>query len=62
MKYHYTFARRWFRWTSDTDVRCHRPPKGWRASAYQLDYHPVTGKPFGSSQWWVFEEFSQGEQ
>lgn len=36
------------------DVRRYEPPKGYCATAELIDCHPLTGKPFGSSQWWVF--------
>ena len=62
MKYHYLRAERWFRWTGDSDVRSHRSPKGWEAHAHLLDCHPITGKPFETSQWWVFEEFLAQEE
>lgn len=56
MKYHYSSnSRRAFRWEGASDVRAHRPPKGWSAEAILTEYHPSTGKPFKQSQWWIIE-------
>jgi len=60
MKYHYEHATRWFRWTSNDDVRGHRPPANWEANAMQLDCHPITSKAFKQSQWWVCEKYVGG--
>lgn len=57
MKYHYEEAVRWFRWTGSSDVRAHRPPKGWTCYAEMFDAHPVTGRQFAQAQWWVCETF-----
>ena len=58
MKYHYPSGTvRWFRWTSSSDVRAHRPHKGWSAEAVMLDEHPLTGRAFPSAQWWMKETY-----
>lgn len=58
MSYFYEFGTvRWFRWPlNGGDVRGHRPPKGWTATAVQLDHHPTTGELFKNApQWWMRE-------
>jgi hypothetical protein len=61
MKYFYKEgAVRWFRFTGDGDVRLHRPPRGWKAFADLVEYHPTTGKALPASQWWVRETY-EGE-
>ena len=58
MKYHYEpGAIRWMRHDCKGDVRLHRAPKDWEATAVQLDEHPTTGKPFKTMQWWIREEY-----
>lgn len=58
MTYHYIFgATRWKRWTGSGDVRTARAPKGWDVSAEIRDTHPITGKAFKHSQWWVCETY-----
>lgn len=57
MTYHYIKgARRWRRLTSG-DPRGYRPNKGWDAEAHLIDHHPLTGRYFRYSQWWILEEF-----
>ncbi len=51
-------AVRWKRHNGKKDVRAHRPPKGWEAIADVLEYHPVTGRPFRFSQWWIREVYT----
>lgn len=46
-------AIRWKRHTGDRDVRATRPPAGWWRQAMLIDRHPVTGRPFKFSQWWL---------
>lgn len=56
MKYHYSQgAIRAFRWAGANDVRAHRPPKGWEATATLTDSHPITGMPLPRPQWWIIE-------
>ena len=61
MSYLYVSGKRWKKWTGDGDVRAYRAPKGWEATAFLCDAHPLTGKKFRSSQWWIYERFV-GEQ
>ena len=54
----YTYApgtKRAFRWNRDSDVRNHRPPKGWSADADITDIHPITGAPLERAEWWIIE-------
>ena len=55
MTYHYEpGAKRWSRHTSQSDVaHAHRRRLGRRA--YQLESHPITGKPFRLVQWWFLD-------
>lgn len=48
---------RWKRWTSDRDVRLHRPPNGWEAQALVIDTHPITDKVLPRAQWWIRETY-----
>ena len=60
MGWNYVYgARRWKRFDGKGDVRSHRAPKGWEASAELLDCHPLTGKRFinGRVEWWICEKF-----
>ena len=61
MKYYYSpdteIQSRWFKWTKNDEIRSYKPPKGWIANAELLDHHPVTGKPFKQSQWWIIEQY-----
>lgn len=50
-------AGRWRRHTASYDVWAYRPAKGWVASAYLLNTHPITGKQFRTSQWWIQETY-----
>lgn len=53
MTYHYEpGAKRWSKHNNQRDVRACTPPKGWERRAYQLESHPITGKPFRLVQWW----------
>ena len=47
---------RWKRFNGTGDLRGYRAPKGWKAFAELLDYHPITGKHFTKGQWWIREE------
>jgi hypothetical protein len=59
MKYHYEVGTtRWLR-TND-DPRGHCPPKGWDAKADMLEYHPITGRPYHGSVWWICETYVGG--
>lgn len=49
---------RWRRHTASYDVRAYRPAKGWVASAYLLDTHPITGKQLRYAQWWIRDTFT----
>lgn len=58
MKYHYQVGS--VRWTKvvSGDPRAHATNKGWTAFAYQLEEHPITGKPFKEGyQWWIKETY-----
>lgn len=58
MRYHYELgAVRWKRHTSSDDVRVCAPPKGWERQASVLDYHPITGRPLRSPQWWFRDQY-----
>lgn len=58
MKYHYEIgAVRWYKHDGKTDVRGVKKHQGWKASADMFEYHPITGKEFKYSQWWIREEF-----
>ena len=50
-------AIRWRR-NPPGDPRGYRPDKGWEAQADMLDYHPTTGKPLKSAQWWIREIYT----
>jgi hypothetical protein len=54
-RYHYPVGTvRYFRLTGG-EPRCNRPPAGWDAIADLTDRHPLTGKEFKTSQWWITE-------
>lgn len=53
-------AVRWKKLTSG-DPRAHRPSKGWDATADLVDRHPVTGREFKVSQWWIREVYLGGQ-
>lgn len=62
MTYHYRHGTiRWRRLTSG-DPRGYRPNKGWEAEAGLMDFHPITGRPFKESQWWIREQYTGGCQ
>ena len=54
-------AVRWRKLTSG-DPRGYVPNKGWEAFAYSMDSHPITGKEFKQSQWWIREEFKGDDE
>lgn len=39
------------------DVRLYRASAGWAAHAEVIDCHPLTGKPFKGSEWWIKETY-----
>lgn len=59
--YLYGIGRRWRKHDQREDVRLYRAPKGWEATAFLLDSHPITGKAFRSAQWWILERFTGGQ-
>lgn len=57
MKYTYEIgATRWYRPVGDP--RSLRPPKGWEAFSYVLDYHPVSGRKLAKASWWTKETYT----
>lgn len=36
------------------DPRSYRPPRGYTAVAEGVEFHPVTQRYLGESQWWIF--------
>lgn len=57
MAYQYVVgAVRWKR-HAEGDLRSYRAPKGWDASAWSIDSHPLTGREFKTAQWWIMEEY-----
>jgi hypothetical protein len=36
------------------DPRSYRPPRGYSAVAELVEFHPVTQRYLGESQWWIF--------
>jgi hypothetical protein len=42
------------RWLGGGDIRGYQPPKGWSSEAHLIENHPITGKRFSHSQWWIF--------
>jgi hypothetical protein len=36
------------------DPRSYRPPRGFSAVAELIEFHPVTQRYLGESQWWMF--------
>lgn len=50
-------AVRWKRHDGKGDVRCCRPNRGWDRNAMLLDYHPITGRPLRTAQWWFRDEY-----
>ena len=43
------------KWCGQGDVRGFRPvPDGYSASAADVEYHPVTGRFMGKTEWWIF--------
>jgi len=50
-------AVRWRRHADEYDARRFRPAEGWDAFAHLLDTHPITGKQFRTSQWWIQETY-----
>jgi len=46
---------RWKKYTGQSDVRHYQAPRGWKADADLIEYHPVTGEFLNESQWWIKE-------
>ncbi|SJM90932.1 hypothetical protein [Crenothrix polyspora] len=42
------------RWVGNHDPRSYRPPRGVSAVAELVEFHPVTQRYLGESQWWMF--------
>lgn len=63
MKYHYEpGAKRWSKHNNQRDVRLCAPPNGWGRRAYQLEHHPITGKPFRTVQWWFLDIYTGDDE
>ena len=52
--YHLGQGKKAGRYIGQQDVRCYRPPLGYRATAELIDSHPLTNKQFTKSEWWIF--------
>ena len=57
MSYLYVSGKRWRKFKGEGDVRGYRAHKGWEATAFLCDLHPITGRKLRSSQWWICERF-----
>ena len=56
----YLYEKGAVRWRKNPpgDPRGYRPAKGWDAEAVLIDYHPLTGRPFRVSTWWIRETYN----
>lgn len=42
------------RYVGQQDIRCYRPPRGYRTTAQLIDVHPFTNQQLTRSEWWIF--------